>query len=919
MYLIFFLVVKKTQQKPKKDEENKNLSDLALRGLQLLSSWTQTVLEFYSWKLLHPTDNSKNAKCPEGAEEYERSTRYNYSDEEKSAIVETIAMIKGLQLLMAKMESVFMEAIRRHIYAELQDFVQLFTRDPLRKAVKKKHDIIKLIIMGVRDTCVDWFSGVEPKDDPAFKGKKDPDDGFKIKVPRRSVGPSSTQLYMVRTMLESLIADKGGSKKSMRSNLEIPHITAIENFHKTSFFWNYLLNFNESLHSVCDLSQLWFREFFLEMTMGKRIQFPIEMSMPWILTDYILETKQSALIECLFYPLDLYNDAAIYALTKFKKQFLYLEVEAEVNLCFDQFVFKLSDQIFAHYKQLAGSILLNKKFRKEIAVIGNKLSFPVANRYQTVLKQRHIQLLGRSIDLNLLIGQRINAAFLNSLDIAISRFESGDITGVVELDGLIQCNRLCYRLLSKFLTLKDFDAMLKEANLNVTAPYGRITAHIFWELNYDFLTNYCFNDLTKRFVKTKLPFSQPRQRDKPPKTSSKYIWGNRTLTTAFSDIYQVYTGFIGAPHFRTMCRLLGYQDIAVIFKELSQVLQSSIKEVIQPYLYELLKSMPKVCKNHRFEYTSSGIFWYYQDELKDLMQYPEIRTGVLQVFKEVGNAVLFCLLIEEALKQEEVCDLTHSALFQNIIPLPHLHFREGAPREEKEEETKNVMRRLQAKYSSMHIIPVVTKFGSKEQLGMAKECHLLTKERLCCGLSLFEVFLNTIKTFLDEEDAGNYDRNSDDEKEHISIWRVPPPANGVINVDECREFHKIWSAIQFVFCLPVGEHEFTIEELYGEGLNWGGCALLVLLGQQHRFEAMDFCYHLLKVNRVDKKTDTVNGIKLPTMVNRIRKYQILNTQIFAVLNNHHFVETDLNDVINPEHVRCFEPPVPEPLTTEIEV
>lgn len=30
------------------------------------------------------------------------------------------------------------------------------------------------------------------------------------------------------------------------------------------------------------------------------LQFPIEMSMPWILTDHILETKQAALIECVF-------------------------------------------------------------------------------------------------------------------------------------------------------------------------------------------------------------------------------------------------------------------------------------------------------------------------------------------------------------------------------------------------------------------------------------------------------------------------------------------------------------------------------------------------------------------------------------------------------------------------------------------
>ena len=46
-------------------------------------------------------------------------------------------------------------------------------------------------------------------------------------------------------------------------------------------------------------------------------------------------------MESVLYPLDLYNDSAFYALTVFRKQFLY----DEVNLCFDQFVYKLSDQV----------------------------------------------------------------------------------------------------------------------------------------------------------------------------------------------------------------------------------------------------------------------------------------------------------------------------------------------------------------------------------------------------------------------------------------------------------------------------------------------------------------------------------------------------------------------------------------------
>ena len=298
--------------------------------------------------------------------------------------------------------------------------------------------------------------------------------------------------------MESLIASKAGSKRTLRKDIDGAMLVKIDEFHKNSFFWNYLLNFSKSLQDCCDLSQLWYREFYLEMTMGKRIQFPIEMSMPWILTDHILATKDSSYMECVLYPLDLYNDSAFYALTVFKKQFLYDEVEAEVNLCFDQFVYKLSEQVYAYYKHLAGSILLDKRFRQECQALGTYITSPPPNRYETLLKQRHVQLLGRSIDLNRLICQRINNSLAKSLDLSIARFEAGDITGIVELDGLVRVNRLTHKLLSKHLALDDFDDMFREANHNVLAPYGRVTLHVFWELNYDFLPHYCYNAATNR-------------------------------------------------------------------------------------------------------------------------------------------------------------------------------------------------------------------------------------------------------------------------------------------------------------------------------------------------------------------------------------------------------------------------------------
>lgn len=77
------------------------------------------------------------------------------------------------------------------------------------------------------------------------------------------------------------------------------------------------------------------------------------------------------------------------------------------------------------------SIMLDKRFRAECAALGTRFTYPPANRYETLMKQRHVQLLGRSIDLNRLISQRVNAALLKALELSVARFEGGDITGVV--------------------------------------------------------------------------------------------------------------------------------------------------------------------------------------------------------------------------------------------------------------------------------------------------------------------------------------------------------------------------------------------------------------------------------------------------------------------------------------------------------
>lgn len=101
-------------------------------------------------------------------------------------------------------------------------------------------------------------------------------------------------------------------------------------------------------------------------------------------------------------------------------------------------------------------------------------------------------------------------------------------------------------------------------------------------------------------------------------------------------------------------------------------------------------------------------------------------------------------------------------------------------------------------------------------------------------------------------------------------------------------------------------------QLFGEGLNWAGCTMIALLKQQLRFESLDFCYHLLRVQRADEKDETVkNCISVKRMCERIRRFQILNGQIFATLQKT-ISSGDSNHPVVEHVVRVFEPPLYNP-------
>uniref|UniRef100_A0A1I8IJR8 DUF1394 domain-containing protein n=1 Tax=Macrostomum lignano TaxID=282301 RepID=A0A1I8IJR8_9PLAT len=580
------------QGSTRSDADNRKLYDLALKALCRLGGWNLQVLDAFTWKLANLSDLRQNPDMPKDAEDYAKAVQYNYTSAEKFALVELVSNGK----LFCCGWSLFSLMLSSGLYTD---------------SYRRRREVVRsILLVAIRTMAADRFeadiaargapSGVSTKtakrsirDDSASQQADD------IRMEQRPVAPNSTQLYMVRTMLESL-AGRGNSHHTLRKDVDPQLLRAIEEFNSDSFFWPYLLNYTDSLQQCCDLSQLWYREFYLEMTNGARIQFDIDMSMPWLLTKHLLESRSPAFMEFLLYPMDLYNDSAFFALTRFKRQFLYDEIEAEANLAFDQLVICLSDHIFSYYKNLAASIHMDEAFRSEANARGARLPLPPPVRYSVLIGQRHVSLLGRSID-------------LNSLETAVRLFESRDITGILELDCLVGLARLTHRLLSEAgLSLDDFDSLLSEANEEVELRLRQdLRWHIFWELQLDFVPQYCYNSSTNRFCQNHPINATETNGCRFPRTMPRedLLFGSSRLNKAL----QLYTGALqrlcGSAAFAAMWPLLGYSGIGTVVNEMLKAMRGLLEGTMAGYVTDLRQLDGRTSASCTDSNTPARAFW----------------------------------------------------------------------------------------------------------------------------------------------------------------------------------------------------------------------------------------------------------------------------------------------------------------------
>lgn len=80
-----------------------------------------------------------------------------------------------------------------------------------------------------------------------------------------------------------------------------------------------------------------------------------------------------------------------------------------------------------------------------------------------------------------------------------------------------------------------------------------------------------------------------------------------------------------------------------------------MKSDVTAYVDAVNKGMPYTAKLPPFEFGLKGAFDYFMVILKPLLTYRDMKTGVFQSLREIGNAITFVTLLQTS--QVATCPL----------------------------------------------------------------------------------------------------------------------------------------------------------------------------------------------------------------------------------------------------------------------
>ncbi|CAJ1961203.1 unnamed protein product [Sphenostylis stenocarpa] len=802
-----------------------NMYDMIVEGFQLLSRWTARIWEQCAWKFSRPCKDASPSFS-----DYEKVVRYNYSAEERKALVELVSYIKSVGSMMQRCDTLVADALWETIHAEVQDFVQNTLATMLRTTFRKKKDLSR-ILSDMRTLSADWMANTNKSESELQSSQHGGEESKANIFYPRAVAPTTAQVHCLQFLIYEVVSGgnlrrPGGLFGNSGSEIPVNDLKQLETFFYKLGFFLHILDYSATVATLTDLGFLWFREFYLESS--RVIQtlvapyspphpgyFPIECSLPWMLVDCVLESPNSGILESVLMPFDIYNDSAQQALVLLKQRFLYDEIEAEVA--------KLVDQ--------------------------------------------KVLLLGRMINLRSLITERINKVFRENIEFLFDRFECQDLCAIVELERLLDVLKHSHELLSRDLSVDSFSLMLNEMqeNISLVSFSSRLASQIWSEMQSDFLPNFILCNTTQRFIRSSR--TVPVQKPSVPSAKPSFYCGTQDLNSAHQSFARLHSGFFGIPHMFSIVRLLGSRSLPWLIRALLDHISNKIT-LLEPMITGLQESLPKSIGLLPFDGGVTGCVRLVKEHLNwDTKS--ELKAEVLHGIKEIGSVLYWMGLLDIVMREKDSMDFMQTAPWLGLLPGGDgqiVTSQDGG-----DSPVVSLFKSTAAAMVSYPGCPSPTSFHIMSK--QAEAADLLYKANLNTG-SVLEYALAFTSAALDK---------------YCSKWSAAPKT-GFIDITISKDFYRIYSGLQIGYLEESSQVASNSHERLGDSVAWGACTIIYLLGQQLHFELFDFSYQILNIAEVEavsviqthkNSQFAVQGWE--SLLEAMKKARRLNNHVFSML------------------------------------
>ena len=465
-----------------------------LACLQTLKTWL--VCEI-GWKMHHPCNGTTD-----GIELYKRVLRSNYSVAERTVHVQVITQLKSISGMIQRSTTRLAPAIRTHIYLELVTFVK---------------QVLDPILIRSSSSSSRSSSHKQQPDDfwaPLWQLRSLVGIHEFLNQEHRCVGLSDTHLYFVRRQLQTFLSTCTSPKKTTSRRFGWKHkdlppgvskkdLASLSGFLSRSWHYPHLLSLATVTRDLGNLASCCYqRELFLDL--ANVVQFPIELSLPWILTEHMLtcgaQVLDGTLVTSWISTMDIYND--VLDLSSF--QYQVDEVQAEVQLVTQNLMAGLSDQIFDAQKDHVAFVQgpTTTSTRSSTPNTGIPPPPPPHLNHAWILAQRHVQVLGQRLDVQAVVGQYAQERLVRECEALVAKWENPEteMSFILELEHAQRVLKITHgRVVAQVESLgSDFGGFWTD----VTDANRRIVSSLGAKLFSDVVVHFAFDYRLERWTRS---------------------------------------------------------------------------------------------------------------------------------------------------------------------------------------------------------------------------------------------------------------------------------------------------------------------------------------------------------------------------------------------------------------------------------